>query len=90
MKPTCGETDQLTLLVNAPLYKALKLAVWPPLTDVEAGDSERGPLDAATGAGAGAEIGISEITAVPFITPEPWLVAVRTTVCGEEIVLGAV
>ena len=81
MVPTCGFKDQLTAVFEVPLTVAVKVVLWPPLSDAFPGDK----LIVTFGAR-----GCSVMEAVALWVGSAALTALSMTVCGDVIVTGAV
>ena len=83
MVPTCGLSDHVTAVLEVPLTVAVKVALWPPLSDTLPGDRLR-----LTACGGGLASSVTEATALLLASAR--LTAVTTTACCEGTLAGAV
>lgn len=79
MVPTCGLSDHVKAVLEVPLTSGVNVALCPPVSDAVPGDR----LTLITG---GSKIRVTDAV----LLGSAWLMAVTVTVCGEEMLLGAV
>jgi hypothetical protein len=82
MVPTWGLTDHVTPVLEFPLTFAVKVALWPPWSEVIVGDTLRVTVDGG--------VAIRATKAVAVLVGSATLAAVTVTVCALETVVGAV
>ena len=80
--PTCGLKDQVTAVFESPLTVAAKVALCPPWSDALVGDTL---MVSAEGG-----VAVKVTVAVAVLVGSATLDAVIVTVCGLEMVAGAV